>query len=169
MAVAKGEVMQRAIQERIEAVTGGRVDAARRLSGGMISDAYALDMADGARLVAKIGDGSHDLRIEAYMLRFLREQSELPVPAVLHAEADLLLMEYIDGATGLDDKSRRHLAELMAGCHQIGADDYGLERDTLTGTDPPAQHADVVVDRVFPRPASAVYAGRGAGVREAAA
>ena len=125
--------MKRAIQERIAAVMGGRVEAARRLSGGMISDAWALDMADGARLVAKIGDGSHDLRIEAFMLRYLRDKSGLPVPAVFHAEEDQLLIEFIDGATGLDNSSRRHLAELMAACHQISSDKYGLERDTLTG------------------------------------
>ena len=125
--------MKRAIQERIAAVMGGRVEAARRLSGGMISDAIALDLADGARLVAKIGDGSHDLRIEAYMLSYLRERSGLPLPAVFHADANLLLIEFIDGATGLDDRCRRHLAELMAACHQISAEAYGLERDTLTG------------------------------------
>ena len=125
--------MKREVLAKIETTVGMSVAATTQLKGGMISEAFALTLADGERLVAKIGDGSHDLRTEAFMLRYLRDRSALPVPAVHHAASDLLLMQYIDGATGLQDDSRRHLGELMAACHQISAAAYGLERDTLTG------------------------------------
>ena len=121
------------LRKTIESIAGGRIVAVEALAGGMISQARKITLADGAALVAKIGDGSHDLRVEAFMLRYLRDKSDLPLPAVTHAEADLLLMEYIDGETALDDRSRQHLGELMAALHQITAATYGLHRDTLTG------------------------------------
>ena len=83
--------------------------------------------------MAKVGDGSHDLRIEGYMLRYLREHSPLPVPEALNEASDLLLMEYIAGESELDDGSLRHLGELMAALHEVSAPRFGLERDTLIG------------------------------------
>ena len=92
-----------------------------------------MDLKGGESIVAKIGDGSHDLTIEAYMLNYLRAHSDLPVPEVYHAEADLLLMEYVAGETSWDHASLAHLGKLVANCHQNTAPEYGLERDTLIG------------------------------------
>lgn len=103
------------------------------LAGGMISQVLRIDLADGATVVAKIGDGGHDLTIEAYMLAYLREHSGLPAPQVLHAESNLLLMEYIAGRSEWDDASLQHLGRLLAACHQVQGAAYGLERDTLIG------------------------------------
>ena len=125
--------MQADMQQRIEAAIGRRAIAMRALKGGMISQTLRIDLADGAPLVAKVGDGGHDLRIEAWMLRYLREQSPLPAPAVLYADANLLIMEFIEGESQWNTPSLRHLGELVAQCHLVSADEYGLERDTLTG------------------------------------
>ena len=103
------------------------------LAGGKISRVMRLDFVSGEPLVAKVGDGGHDLRIEAYMLRYLRQHSALPIPAVLHEEQDLILMEHIAGDERLGQASLRHLGELLAACHQIRGDAFGLERDTLIG------------------------------------
>ena len=103
------------------------------LQGGKISQVMRVDFADGDALVAKFGDGGHDLTIEAYMLDTLRERSELPVPSVLHAEPDLLLMEYVAGADDLTPDSLRQLGTMLAQCHQVRGPTYGLERDTLIG------------------------------------
>ena len=103
------------------------------LTGGKISQVTRVDFADGGSLVAKTGEHSHDLTIEAYMLDTLRERSELPVPQVIHAEPDLLLMEHIAGRDELRPASLRHLGRLMAECHQARGPAYGLERDTLIG------------------------------------
>lgn len=124
--------MRADIRRRIETITGSRVRNAQSLAGGMISQVLRVDFADGS-LVAKVGDGSHDLRIEGYMLRYLREHSPLPVPEALHEASDLLLMEYIAGESELDDSSLRHLGELMAALHGVTAQRFGLERDTLIG------------------------------------
>ncbi len=121
------------LERRLASILGQPVHNAQPLAGGMISQVLRIELADGARAVAKLGDGGHDLTIEAYMLRYLREHSGLPVPSVLHAASDLLIMEFIAGASGWDSVSLRHLGELLAACHQIQGSAYGLERDTLIG------------------------------------
>lgn len=125
--------MKPALKQKIEKRLGRKIIRARRLSGGKVSPVVRLDLDSGGPIVAKLGSGAHDLTIEAYMLNYLRQRSCLPVPEVFHAEENLLLMAYIDGATGLDAGSQAHLGELLAECHQIAGDSYGLERDTLIG------------------------------------
>lgn len=122
-----------AIQLEIERALQRNVRARQPLAGGMISQVLRVVLDDGESIVAKVGDGSHDLTIEAYMLRYLRERTGLPVPAVLHSQPKLLLMEYVDGATEWEGASLRHLGELLAQCHQVTSPSYGLERDTLAG------------------------------------
>ncbi len=120
------------IKPAIEGIVGQPLKTVTPMTGGMISQVLRVDLADGSTLVAKAG-GEHDLRIEAYMLRYLRAHSPLPAPAVLHASQDLLLMDYIEGESQWDSASLRHLGELLARCHRVTANEYGLERDTLTG------------------------------------
>lgn len=125
--------MKPGLKQKIEKLLGQKIVHARRLSGGKVSPVVRLDLDGGGPIVAKLGSGTHDLTIEAYMLNYLRQRSCLPVPEVFHAEENLLLMAYIDGETGLDAGSQAHLGELLAECHQIAGDSYGLERDTLIG------------------------------------
>lgn len=125
--------MNRRMQSRIEGIVKQPIVRVAALAGGMISEVVKIDFHNDDALVAKIGDGAHDLRIEGYMLRYLQEKSNLPVPEVYHEEADLLLMEFIDGLTEWDSASLAQLGHLLANCHQIDADSYGLERDTLIG------------------------------------
>lgn len=125
--------MRAEIKREIEQIAGRTILAAQPLPGGMISQVLRIDLSDGESLVAKVGDGGHDLRIEGFMLRYLRSHTQLPVPAVLHEARDLLLIEFIAGESRFDEESWRHLGKLVAGCHRITAPTYGLERDTLTG------------------------------------
>jgi fructosamine-3-kinase len=78
-------------------------------------------------------NGESHLEREAYMLRYLQEKSELPVPEVYHGSETLLLMEFIEGSSRFTEGAERHAAELLAGLHGITADSYGHERDTLIG------------------------------------
>lgn len=121
------------VQQRIDDIFQREVRQMRPLAGGKISQVLRVDFERGDALVAKIGDGGHDLRIEAFMLRYLRGQSTLPVPEVMHAEPDLILMEYIAGDEQLQQASLRHLGELLAACHQLRGNYFGLERATLIG------------------------------------
>ncbi len=122
-----------AIQRKLENAQGRRALAWQPLAGGMISQVFKVALAGGGAVAAKIGDGSHDLSIEAYMLRYLREHTGLPVPAVLHDEANLLVMEFVDGGVDWEGDALRHLGELLARCHQKTRPTFGHERDTLIG------------------------------------
>ena len=121
------------LEQRITGIAQRDLRRMRPLAGGKISRVLRLDFSRGEPLVAKVGDGGHDLRIEAYMLRYLQQHSALPVPAVYHDERELILMEHIAGDESLGQVSLRHLGELLAACHQIRGDAFGLERDTLIG------------------------------------
>ncbi|HUT49607.1 MAG TPA: fructosamine kinase family protein [Alphaproteobacteria bacterium] len=119
--------------DRIEAAIGRRPVRLAPLSGGCIAEIYRADFADGERLVAKLAGDGGDLALEAYMLDYLRANSALPVPAVIHGAADLLVMEYIETAGSLTANAECHAAELLAALHGVSALKFGHEHDTLIG------------------------------------
>src|SRR3712207_1778474 len=100
------------------------------MGGGCIGEVYRVELADGTPLVAKVDRaGESHLEREAYMLRYLRERSELPVPEVYHGSERLLLMEFVEGSSHFSKGAERHAAELLAELHGVTADAYGHERD----------------------------------------
>lgn len=123
------------ISKGIEASLGERLGSARPLGGGCIGEVYKVELEDGSPLVAKVDrKGESHLGREAYMLRYLREKSELPVPEVYHGSETLLLMEFVEGSSRFSEGAERHAAELLAALHGITAGSYGHERDTLIGS-----------------------------------
>lgn len=101
----------------------------------MIGEVLRLDLDDGTRLVAKLDrEGSANLEREGYMLGYLRERSNLPVPEVFYSSGELLLMEFVEGESAFSRAAERHAAELLAELHSVEADAFGLERDTLIGS-----------------------------------
>lgn len=116
-------------QARAERALGARIAAAHPLSGGSVAQLRALDLADGRRVVAKLGGSGLD--IEGWMLEQLA--GKVPVPKVLLAEPDLLLIEHIAAGDGLDGGAEIHAAQLIAALHAHTQPLYGLERDTLIG------------------------------------
>jgi fructosamine-3-kinase len=123
------------IAHSIEVVLGERLRSARPLGGGCIGEVYKIELEDDTPLVAKVdGAGESHLEREAYMLRYLREKSDLPVPDVYHGSETLLLMEFVEGSSDFSDGAERHAAELLAALHGITADAYGHEQDTLSGS-----------------------------------
>ena len=127
-------VAEKIVAEGVEAHLGDRMLSARPLGGGCIGEVYRVELAEGPPLVAKVDrEGESHLEREAYMLRYLREKSELPVPKVYHGSQRLLLMQFIEGSSRFTEGAERQAAELLAGLHGITADSYGHERDTLIG------------------------------------
>ena len=125
----------RSIAHRIEIALGERLRSVRPLGGGCIGEVYRAELGDGTPLVAKVdASGEAHLEREAYMLRYLREQSDLPLPEVYHGSETLLLMEFVEGRSHFSRGAERHAAELLAALHGITADAYGHERDTLVGS-----------------------------------
>ncbi len=117
----------------IEAALGRAPVRATALGGGCIDEVYRLEMGGGDSLVAKLGGAGGRLALEGFMLRYLAAHGPLPVPRVLHAADELLVMEFLPGASRLDGGAERHAAELVAGLHEQSAEHFGFERDTLIG------------------------------------
>ena len=91
---------ERIIAEGIEVSMGERLKSARPLGGGCIGEVYGIELEDGTPLVAKVDrDGDSHLEREAYMFRYLRERSELPVPEVYLGSERLLLMQFVEGSS----------------------------------------------------------------------
>jgi fructosamine-3-kinase len=127
-------VAEKILAEGVEAHLGERILSVRPLGGGCIGEVYRAELEEGTPLVAKVDrEGESHLEREAYMLRYLREKSDLPVPKVYHGSETLLLMEFIEGSSLFGEEAERHAAELLATLHDITADAYGHERDTLIG------------------------------------
>ena len=123
------------IASGVEVSLGERLKSARPMGGGCIGEVYSVELQDGTPLVAKVDrEGESHLEREAYMLRYLRERSGLPVPEVYHGSERLLLMEFVEGSSRFSEGAERHAAELLAELHGITADAYGHERDTLIGS-----------------------------------
>jgi len=128
-------VAERIIASGVEASLGERLKSARPMGGGCIGEVYRVELEDGTPLVAKVDtEGDSYLEREAYMLRYLREKSDLPVPEVFHGSETLLVMEYVEGSSRFSVGAERHAAELLAELHNITADAYGHERNTLIGS-----------------------------------
>jgi fructosamine-3-kinase len=128
-------VSEETLAEGIEKHLGERLRSARPMGGGCIGEVYKVELVGGTALVAKVDrEGASHLEREAYMLRYLRAKSELPVPEVYHGSQTLLLMEFVEGSSRFSEGAERHAAKLLAALHDITADDYGHERDTLIGS-----------------------------------
>jgi fructosamine-3-kinase len=126
---------EKILTEGIEEHLGERLRSARPMGGGCIGEVYKVELGNGTTLVAKVDrKGASHLEREAYMLRYLRERSELPVPEVYHGSKTLLLMEFVEGSSRFPAGAERHAAELLARLHSITAGAYGHERDTLIGS-----------------------------------
>jgi fructosamine-3-kinase len=122
------------LEDRIEAAIGVRPTTSRGLSGGCIGEVYRVELGDGDRVVVKVDDSAKPrLDIEGYMLHYLKEHSDLPVPGVRHSTPDLLIMDFIEGDSRFGGREQAHAAEVLAALHEVKTDRYGLDRDTLIG------------------------------------
>lgn len=122
------------IDATVQRISGKAVVGRQVLAGGMMGVVEALSLAGGEPVVVKrIPEGGGHLELEAGMLRHLREQSDVPVPEVLHADAHLLVLERLPG-TPLTPAGWGHCAALLAALHAVTTDAYGFESDTVNGT-----------------------------------
>jgi fructosamine-3-kinase len=122
------------IRQEIETVAGIAVSDISSLGGGCIGQVYRVSLVDGTAMVAKVDEQEDPcLDVEGYMLQFLREQSDLPVPEVLLSSPSLLLMSFLPGESRFGKRTQQNAADMLAALHQISAPAFGLERSTLIG------------------------------------
>lgn len=125
--------MRADIENLIERATGSRPSGYRALGGGCVADVVRVTLADGRDVVAKLGEAGSGLALEGFMLEYLARHSGLPVPEVLHAADDLLLMECLPADGRIDKAAELHAADLVAQLHGVTAEDFGFERATVIG------------------------------------
>ncbi|MDH3230203.1 MAG: fructosamine kinase family protein [Alphaproteobacteria bacterium] len=125
--------MTPAARRAVAAAAGAEVVQAATLPGGCIGEVWRVTLADGRLLVAKTAGPGGTLEIEGYMLDYLARTNTVPVPDVVHAAPDLLVMSWIETAGQLTASTQEHAADLLAALHHNTADAYGHERDTLIG------------------------------------
>lgn len=125
--------MNQDIRQTIEDVTGSPPVEFAALHGGCVSDVMRVDLADGGRVVIKLGDESTGLVQEAFRLRYLAEKTRLPVPEVLHADAQVLIIGYVENRGGITASAQEHAAELLAELHGVSGDAYGFDQGSMSG------------------------------------
>lgn len=117
--------------ERIQTAVSAPIQALTPLNGGCIGQVMRATLENGRSVVVKLG--GEKLHIEAHMLRYLAQNSNLPVPDVLHSEPDLLIMSWIAGESRFSPAVQAHAAELLADLHSVTAPAFGFEQSTLIG------------------------------------
>jgi fructosamine-3-kinase len=122
------------VSHEVECITGRPILQIDSLSGGSVGKVYLLHMGKGTRLVAKVDEGPEPrLNIEGFMLDFLREESELPVPKRIHCDPRLLIMEFMPGSSTFSISAQQDAAEKLAALHALTARQFGLHCPTLIG------------------------------------
>ena len=126
--------MSRALTEQLAHVLGEAPTSIAPLSGGSVGEVYRASLKQ-RDVVVKVHRGANpNLDIEGWMLSYLAEHSELPVPKVLHTAPDLLAMEMLPGSSSFSREAEHHAAELLATLHGKQRHLHGLKRDTLIGS-----------------------------------
>lgn len=97
----------------------------------MIGQVHRVELADETIVVAKTGDTP--LSIEATMLRYLQIHTDLPVPAVLWASDDLLVIEYVRGSSSMTPAVECDAADHLAKLHDHSAAAFGFNSETVIG------------------------------------
>ncbi|NNF79601.1 MAG: phosphotransferase [Rhizobiales bacterium] len=121
---------------RLEAVFEQPVSGCQTLGRTWGLQVLKVEFPEGPPVLAKAGvpDLPGHLEIEAFMLRELMVQSDLPVPGVLHCEADLLAIEWIDNDGPPKSRAHEHhAAELLAELHSHSSPIFGYGRNTVIG------------------------------------
>ena len=128
-------VMNRKLILRIEAAVGSDVTNHSTLPVGFGLTGLRVELADGRRAAVKASRQAHDnhLGLEAWMLRELGAQSNLPVPEVYYSGDGLLIMEWLPSGGAINSKVQQHAAELLVDLHNRPFAQFGYSRDTLIG------------------------------------
>jgi fructosamine-3-kinase len=122
------------LQRRISAAVGETVIDVESLGGGCVSEVYLVRLSSDEQLVVKLDEKREaGLVTEAKMLLYLANHSQLPVPQVRYSSENILVMEYISGASRFSEDAEQHAAELLCTLHSLSLPTYGFEYDTLIG------------------------------------
>jgi len=126
-----------ALARAVAAAVGCEVVRVTPLGGGSISEAGRVDLRDGRSVFAKSAAGLADgqLAAEAEGLRWLAEVDGVPVPEVVAARDDVLVLPWIAPGprTAATDE---HLGGALARLHAAAVPSFGWHRDGFIGREP---------------------------------
>jgi fructosamine-3-kinase len=116
------------LAEELGAAAGSAVIQSRRVGGGSINEAYAVELEDGRRAFVKTRTGAPEDEYagEAASLAWLAEAGAVRVPAVIAAGATFLALEWIETGT-LDARGEEALGRDLAALHAGGAPAFGRD------------------------------------------
>ena len=131
------------LAEDVGAAAGSEVTAARRVGGGSINEAYAVELADGRRAFVKTRPDApaDEYASEAASLAWLAEPGTVPVPEVIAVGPSFLALEWIEPDGGDDEALGRGLAAL----HAAGAPAFGRAAPAF-GADAPLRIGSLTLD-----------------------
>jgi fructosamine-3-kinase len=121
----------------VAAALEGEAVGFTRVGGGSISEAGRVDLRDGRTVFAKSAAGlaPGQLGVEAEGLRWLGEVDGVPVPEVVVAREDLLVLTWIPpGPQGAATDER--LGRALARLHASTVPAFGWHRDGFIGREP---------------------------------
>lgn len=120
------------LSEVAEAV--GPVAQDRLLSQGCLGPVHWFETVGGRRLVAKIDEAATGtLEVEARMLEFLRDHTDLIVPEPVYANARVLVMTHLTGQPGCNVMAEAEAGVQLARLHAITNERCGFEFETRIG------------------------------------
>ncbi len=127
-------ILNQKIKDRIENELNISIVSANSLSGGCISNAYKLNMADGKIYLLKINDThSGDMFIkEANGLSELKKANAIKVPKVLLAGTNFILLEFINSSV----KSNYFFKDFgikFSELHKYNSKTFGFYEDNYIG------------------------------------
>lgn len=127
---APGIPMSADLGERIADAAGSAVENLHPMGGGCVADVRRGTLTDGRDIVVKWGGTT--LALEGRMLLRLATAG-MPMPEVIHAEDDLLIMSWVEHGGPIDRDAEEHAADLIAHLHNQTADMFGYDEDTVIG------------------------------------
>lgn len=120
------------LSAEIEQALGFRIQSIAPLSAANNAQIYRITTDRGEVRVAKVAERGLDT--EAWMLKYLREKTKLPVPEISYSNEHVIIMGFVPPQSMLDYRVESAAADQIAALHNIQADTYGMERDTLIGS-----------------------------------
>ncbi|CAG0977855.1 putative ketoamine kinase [Phycisphaerales bacterium] len=117
----------------LAAALGAAPSRIDHIGGGAAGSVSRARLANGTTVIAK--SAPRGLDTEAAMLRLLAARSALPVPAVIHAAPNLLVMQDMPGRSSFSTDAQRHAAQLLSALHAVTSPDgsFGLHLDGFIG------------------------------------
>ena len=114
------------LEADLGAAAGSPVASSRRVAGGSINEAYAVEFEDGRRAFVKTRPDAPEgeYETEAAALAWLGEPGTVRVPAVIAHGARFLALEWVEPGS-LDAAGEEDLGRGLAGMHAAGAPAFG--------------------------------------------